>query len=149
MIPSRHLAPRPHQRRGWASGRYPARRLPAAGHRRDRLPPLRAPGRNLLFALIARRYEGGSIIVTSNRGIEARREILGDAMVAAALIARLVHHATMITLKRKSYRLHERAAATTTPRQRARPTQHSSTRGAGLAGYAGSHPLTAGPLLDS
>jgi hypothetical protein len=45
---------------------------------------------------------------TSNRGFEQWGEILGDAMVAAALIDRLVHHATMITLKGKSYRLRER-----------------------------------------
>lgn len=63
---------------------------------------------NLLFALVSRRYERGSIIVTSNRGFEQWGEILGDAMVAAALIDRLVHHATMITLKGKSYRLRER-----------------------------------------
>jgi hypothetical protein len=50
----------------------------------------------------------GSIMVTSNRGFEQWGEILGDAMVAAALIDRLVHHATMITLKGKSYRLRER-----------------------------------------
>ena len=37
-------------------------------------------------------------------------EILGDSMVAAALIDRLVHHATMITLKGKSYRLRERGS---------------------------------------
>ncbi len=43
-----------------------------------------------------------------NRGFEQWGEILGDAMVAAALIDRLVHHATMITLKGKSYRLRER-----------------------------------------
>ena len=42
-------------------------------------------------------------------------------MVAAALIDRLVHHATMVTLKGKSYRLRERAAASTDKRQRARP----------------------------
>jgi DNA replication protein DnaC len=35
-------------------------------------------------------------------------EILGDAMVAAPLIDRLVHHATMIALKGKNYRLRER-----------------------------------------
>jgi DNA replication protein DnaC len=84
--------------------------------------PLERQAANLLFALIARRYERGSIIVTSNRGFEAWGEILGDAMVAAALIDRLVHHATMITLKGKSYRLRERAAASSDrPRQRARP----------------------------
>ena len=54
--------------------------------------PLERQAANLLFALVARRYERGSIIVTSNRGFEAWGEILGDAMVAAALIDRLVHH---------------------------------------------------------
>ena len=73
--------------------------------------PLERQAANLLFALVSRRYERGSIIVTSNRGFEAWGEILGDAMVAAALIDRLVHHATMVTLKGKSYRLRERAAA--------------------------------------
>ena len=70
--------------------------------------PLERQAANLLFALVARRYERGSIAVTSNRGFEQWGEILGDAMVAAALIDRLVHHATMITLKGKSYRLRER-----------------------------------------
>jgi DNA replication protein DnaC len=70
--------------------------------------PLERQAANLLFALVARRYEQGSIIVTSNRGFEAWGEILGDAMVAAALIDRLVHHAHIITLKGKSYRLKDR-----------------------------------------
>src|SRR5213075_1499644 len=70
--------------------------------------PLERQAANLLFALVSRRYERGSIIVTSNRGFEQWGDILGDAMVAAALIDRLVHHATMITLKGKSYRLRER-----------------------------------------
>ena len=70
--------------------------------------PLERQAANLLFALVSRRYERVSIIVTSNRGFEQWGEILGDAMVAAALIDRLVHHATMITLKGKSYRLRER-----------------------------------------
>jgi DNA replication protein DnaC len=72
--------------------------------------PLERQAANLLFALVSRRYERGSIIITSNRGFEQWGEILGDAMVAAALIDRLVHHATMITLKGKSYRLRQRAA---------------------------------------
>jgi len=70
--------------------------------------PLERQAANLLFALVSRRYERGSVIVTSNRGFEQWGEILGDAMVAAALIDRLVHHATMIALKGKSYRLRER-----------------------------------------
>jgi DNA replication protein DnaC len=88
--------------------------------------PLERQAANLLFALIARRYERGSIIVTSNRGFEAWGEILGDAMVAAALIDRLVHHATMVTLKGKSYRLRERTAATADkPRPQPRRTELS------------------------
>lgn len=73
--------------------------------------PLERQAANLLFALVARRYERGSIIVTSNRGFEAWGEILGDQMVAAALIDRLVHHAHIVTLKGKSYRLKERGTA--------------------------------------
>ena len=80
--------------------------------------PLERQAANLLFALVSRRYERGSIIITSNRGFEAWGEILGDAMVAAALIDRLVHHATMVTLKGKSYRLRERGSA---PASAARP----------------------------
>lgn len=73
--------------------------------------PLERQAANLLFALIARRYERGSVIVTSNRGFEAWGEILGDQMVAAALIDRLVHHAQIITLKGKSYRLKNRGSS--------------------------------------
>jgi DNA replication protein DnaC len=77
--------------------------------------PLERQAANLLFALVARRYERGSIIITSNRGFEQWGEILGDAMVAAALIDRLVHHATMVALKGKSYRLRRRNDPTATP----------------------------------
>ena len=80
--------------------------------------PLERQAANLLFALVARRYERGSVIVTSNRGFEAWGEILGDAMVAAALIDRLVHHAHMVTLQGKSYRLRDRASAPTPGRPR-------------------------------
>ena len=51
-----------------------------------------------------------SIVITSKRSFEAWGEILGDDMAANAIIDRLVHHATMVTLKGKSYRLRERGA---------------------------------------
>jgi len=73
--------------------------------------PLERQAANLLFALVSRRYERGSIIITSNRGFEAWGEIFGDDVVAAAMIDRLVHHVTMVTLKGKSYRLRERRTA--------------------------------------
>jgi hypothetical protein len=39
--------------------------------RRGRLPPARTASRELLLTLVSRRYERGSIIITSNRGFEA------------------------------------------------------------------------------
>ena len=87
--------------------------------------PLERQAANLLFALVSRRYERGSIIITSNRGFEQWGEILGDAMGAAALIDRLVHHATMITLKGKSYRLRERGLDVT-PAAQAPPLRGSA-----------------------
>ena len=87
--------------------------------------PLERQAANLLFALVSRRYERGSIIVTSNRGFEQWGEILGDAMVAAALIDRLVHHATMVTLKGKSYRLRERGTDTA-PKAKPSPQTQST-----------------------
>jgi DNA replication protein DnaC len=50
-------------------------------------------------ALVPRRYERGSIVVTLNRSFEQWGEIIGDAMVAAALIDRLVHHAEIVSTK--------------------------------------------------
>jgi IstB-like ATP binding protein len=58
-------------------------------------------------------------------GFEQWGEILGDAMVAAALIDRLVHHAIMITLKGKSYRLRERGLDVA-PAAQARPLRGST-----------------------
>jgi DNA replication protein DnaC len=62
-----------------------------------------------------------------SRRAEQRAEAfsVGDAMVAAALIDRLVHDASMSPLKGKSYRLRERAATSDKPRQRARPQARS------------------------
>jgi len=68
---------------------------------------------NLMFMLIARRYERASLIVTSNK--PAWGEIFGDDVVAAAMIDRLVHHAEILALKGDSYRLKDRDLARATP----------------------------------
>jgi len=49
-------------------------------------------------------------------------------MVAAALIDRLVHHATMVVLKGKSYRLKERTGAVAVERSPSRPSRKASER---------------------
>ncbi|MCR6689356.1 IS21-like element helper ATPase IstB [Cellulomonas sp.] len=58
----------------------------------------------LFFQLIASRYETGSLIVTSNLPFSRWGETLGDDVVAAATIDRLVHHAHVIPLDGDSYR---------------------------------------------
>jgi DNA replication protein DnaC len=80
--------------------------------------PLERQAANLLFALVSRRYERGSIVVTSNRGFEQWGEILGDAMVAAALIDRLVHQ-----------RHHDRAQGQELPPTRTRPRRRARRPG--------------------
>jgi DNA replication protein DnaC len=70
---------------------------------------------NLMFMLIARRYERASLIVTSNKPFSAWGEIFGDDVVAAAMIDRLVHHAEILPLKGDSYRLRDRDLARATP----------------------------------
>ena len=59
---------------------------------------------SLFFQLIASRYETGSVIVTSNLPFSRWGETLGDDVVAAATIDRLVHHAHVIPLDGDSYR---------------------------------------------
>src|SRR5277367_381335 len=63
---------------------------------------------NLMFMLVARRYERASLIVTSNKPFSAWGEIFGDDAVAIAMVDRLVHYAEILSLKGDSYRLKDR-----------------------------------------
>jgi DNA replication protein DnaC len=49
-----------------------------------------------LFQVISRRYEKGAPILTTNRGIASWGEIFEDTTVAAAVLDRLLHRATMV-----------------------------------------------------
>ena len=71
--------------------------------------PIQTGGANLFFQLINARYERGAIILTSNRGFGEWGELFGDAVVAAALLDRLLHHAIVIEIAGSSYRLREHA----------------------------------------
>jgi DNA replication protein DnaC len=59
---------------------------------------------NVLFELIAERYESGSLIITANQPFSEWNNIFPDNMMAVAAIDRLVHHATIINIKEESYR---------------------------------------------
>lgn len=66
--------------------------------------PFDTTAASLFFQLIASRYETGSVVVTSNLAFSRWGETLGDDVVAAATIDRLVHHAQVIALDGESYR---------------------------------------------
>lgn len=59
----------------------------------------------LFFQLIDRRYEKFSTIITTNITFSQWDEIFGDAIIANAIIDRILHHSHVVTIKGKSYRL--------------------------------------------
>jgi len=61
----------------------------------------------VLFALLADRYERASILVTSNLPFSKWESIFKDPMTTAAAIDRLVHHSVILELNLTSYRLEE------------------------------------------
>jgi DNA replication protein DnaC len=61
-----------------------------------------------LFQLICRRYERGSVILTSNKAFSEWAELLGDEVLAAAILDRLLHHAEVLPINGPSYRLKDR-----------------------------------------
>ena len=65
------------------------------------------------FQVVNRRYEmGHSTIVTTNRGLPEWGEILGDPVVAAAILDRLMHRAIVFNIKGPSWRMREHQALT-------------------------------------
>jgi chromosomal replication initiation ATPase DnaA len=62
------------------------------------------------FELVTARYEHGSIILTSNTSFAQWGNLLGDEVLATALLDRLLHHAEVIPINGRSYRMKERQA---------------------------------------
>jgi DNA replication protein DnaC len=61
-----------------------------------------------LFEIIMRRYETRSTMMTSNRPLEDWGKLIGDVPSATAILDRFLHHAEMITITGRSYRLRNR-----------------------------------------
>ena len=96
---------------------------------------------NLFFQLVNARYERGAMILTSNRGFAKWGEVFGDAVVATALLDRLLHHAVVVQIdgqlppapaRRELMPEHVRSKATLAPpsivpqpRRRGRPPKSS------------------------
>jgi len=69
--------------------------------------PVNRDGAVLFFQLINARYEHASTVLTSNKGFEEWGNILGDEVMAAALIDRLMHHCHVVNIRGNSYRMRE------------------------------------------
>lgn len=66
--------------------------------------PMDIEASNLLFQLISKRYERKSTVVTSNKPLNKWHEIFGDAVLANAILDRLLHHSKVYTINGPSYR---------------------------------------------
>jgi DNA replication protein DnaC len=73
--------------------------------------PLSREEASLFFRLLVRRYERGSLIVTSNKSFADWGEVFNDQVLATAILDRLLHHATTLNIKGESYRLKEKRKA--------------------------------------
>jgi len=54
---------------------------------------------HLFFRLVSRRYERGAMLVTSNRAVGEWGTVFGDAVVATAILDRLLHHSHVVTIR--------------------------------------------------
>jgi len=70
--------------------------------------PLERQVATFLFQLVAKRYEKGAIILSSNKSFSEWGELFTDQVLATALLDRLLHHSSIINIRGQSYRLKEK-----------------------------------------
>ncbi|MCL6737492.1 ATP-binding protein [Streptomyces neyagawaensis] len=73
--------------------------------------PLERAEANLVFQVISKRYEKGSIILTSNKTFGEWGQVFGDEVLATAILDRLMHHCEVVSINGNSYRLKNRLQA--------------------------------------
>jgi DNA replication protein DnaC len=62
---------------------------------------------DLLYEVINRRYEEGSVVITTNRAFKEWNQVFPNATCIATLLDRLTHHADATVIEGESYRVHE------------------------------------------
>ena len=80
----------------------------------------------ILLEIIMRRYENRSTLMTSNRPIEEWGKLLSDVPAASAILDRLLHHAEVIPITGRSYRLQESATERASRQQKPKPSSASA-----------------------
>ena len=75
--------------------------------------PLSPAEANMVFQLVSRRYERGAMIVSSNKSFGEWGQVLGDDVLATAILDRLLHHCDVLSINGPSFRLKDRMSLTT------------------------------------
>lgn len=73
--------------------------------------PFEKRSAHLFFQLVARRYERGSILLTTNQSVGQWGTVFGDDVLAAAILDRLLHHSHTLVIQGESYRLKQKRRA--------------------------------------
>jgi DNA replication protein DnaC len=95
-----------------------------------------------LFEIIMRRYETRSTMMTSNRPLEDWGKLVGDVPTATAILDRFLHHAEVVQMNGRSYRLKDRPGAPSDAPQDSKPAKAPPGSG---GGGSGSKPAKAPP----
>lgn len=73
--------------------------------------PFERRSAHLFFQLVSRRYERGSMLVTTNQVVTQWGTVFGDEVLAAAILDRLLHRSHTLVVKGESYRLKQKRKA--------------------------------------
>lgn len=98
-----------------------------------------------LFEIIMRRYETRSTMMTSNRPLEDWGKLIGDVPSATAILDRFLHHAEIVQITGKSYRLRNQERGKEVEESKTHGTSSSSSRSkpaSGEGGASGSKPAS-------
>lgn len=73
--------------------------------------PFEKRSAHLFFQLVAKRYERGSLLITTNQAVTQWSQVFGDEVLAAAILDRLLHHSHTLLIQGESYRLKQKRKA--------------------------------------
>jgi len=73
--------------------------------------PFERRSAHLLFQLVTKRYERGSLLITTNQAVTQWGQVFGDEVLAAAILDRLLHHSHTRMIQGESYRLRQKRKA--------------------------------------
>ncbi len=76
---------------------------------------------DLLFEIVNRRYEKGSVVITTNRAFKQWNEVFPNATCIATLLDRLLHHGEVALIEGESYRIKESQAEAAARRKKRSP----------------------------